>query len=316
MQQLVASTLDDLLLKVFSRILRDGERVKASKGWNTELSGVVLELRNPLFRLSRTETKGTAFSCLGETLWYLSGSNQLDFIQYYIKMYSKFAEADGTIHGAYGPRLFRMHSQIDQIANVVELLKRKPTSRQAIIQLFDAKDLLKEYRDIPCTCTMQFLIRSGALHALVHMRSNDAFLGLPHDIFAFTFIQELVARSLGLKLGTYKHLVGSLHIYDSDKRKVRAFINEGYQERISMPEMPAGDPWSNLKKLSKVERLIRKGVPVIIERYKVPAYWADLMRLLLVFSLNKSRKSTRVVKSKMFSRVYDSYIDKRIRRAN
>jgi thymidylate synthase len=66
MQQLMADTLDDLLLKVFSKILRNGERVKASKGWNRELSGVVLELKNPLARLSRTETKGTVFSCLGD----------------------------------------------------------------------------------------------------------------------------------------------------------------------------------------------------------------------------------------------------------
>ena len=67
MHQLIADTLDDLLLKVFPKILRDGERVKATKGWNKELSGVVLELRNPLARLSRTETKGTVFSRLGDT---------------------------------------------------------------------------------------------------------------------------------------------------------------------------------------------------------------------------------------------------------
>jgi hypothetical protein len=74
MQQLTADTLDDLLLMVYPKILRNGQRVKASKGWNKELFGVVLELKNPLARLSRSETKGTVFSCLGETLWYLAGS--------------------------------------------------------------------------------------------------------------------------------------------------------------------------------------------------------------------------------------------------
>jgi thymidylate synthase len=98
MQHMVADTLDDLLLKVFAQILKHGHRVKASKGWNKEISGVVLELRDPLARLSRTETKGTVFSCLGETLWYLSRSNQLQFIKYYIKMYTRFAEHDETIH--------------------------------------------------------------------------------------------------------------------------------------------------------------------------------------------------------------------------
>jgi thymidylate synthase len=115
MHQLIADTLDDLLLKVFPKILRDGVRIKASKGWNRELSGVVLELRNPLARLSRTETKGTVFSCLGETLWYLARSNELSFIKYYISMYGKFAESDGTVHGAYGPRLFGMRAGINQV---------------------------------------------------------------------------------------------------------------------------------------------------------------------------------------------------------
>src|SRR6266702_4047727 len=98
MQQLIAETLDDLLLMVYPKILQNGQRVKASKGWNKELCGVVLELKNPLARLSRTETKGTVFSCLGETLWYLAGSNELEFIKYYINIYGRFAESDGTVH--------------------------------------------------------------------------------------------------------------------------------------------------------------------------------------------------------------------------
>ena len=305
-RQLTADTLDDLLLKVFPKVLRNGERVKASKGWNRELSGVVLELTNPLARLSWTETKGTVFSCLGETLWYLARSNELQFIRYYISMYGKFAELDGTIHGAYGPRLFGMRAGVNQIDNVIKLLRRKPTSRQAVVQLFNAEDLLKDYSDIPCTCTMQFFVRKGSLHMVVHMRSNDAFLGLPHDIFAFTFIQELVARSLDLRLGTYKHMVGSLHVYDVDKQKVSEFLKEGYQSRISMPRMPSGDPWPNLKKLINVESRIRQGIHVRVDRYEVPRYWADLMRLLQVFALNKARKSTRSIRSAMASPVYDS----------
>jgi len=138
----------------------------------------VLELKNPLARLSRTETKGTVFSCLGETLWYLARSNDLKFIKYYIGIYGKFAERDGTVHGAYGPRMFKMRGNVNQIDNVVKLLRKKPSSRQAVVQLFNAEDLLKAYKDIPCTCTMQYFVRKGALDKVVHMRSNDAFLGL------------------------------------------------------------------------------------------------------------------------------------------
>lgn len=316
MHQLADDTLDDLLRKVFPAVARKGSHVKASKGWNRELSGVVLKLQDPRARLSRTETKGTVFSCLGESLWYLAGSNDLTFIRYYISAYGKFAEADGTVHGAYGPRLFGMRSGVNQVNNVIKLLKRKPSSRQAVIQLFNAEDLLRDYKDIPCTCTLQFFVRKNALHTIVYMRSNDAFLGLPHDVFAFTFIQELIARTLGLRLGTYTHMAGSLHVYDADRKKVGSFLKEAYQARIVMPRMPVGDPWKNLRKLIKVESKIRRGVDVKIDRYAIPNYWKDLMRLLQVFSLTKQRRSTRAIKAKMASSVYDAYIDKSARRNN
>jgi thymidylate synthase len=119
---------------------------------------------------------------------------------------------------------------------------------------------------------------------------------------------------LGLKLGSYKHMVGSLHIYDVDREKVRKFIREGYQSRIAMPRMPIGDPWPNLKKLARAETRIRQGDLVLVDRYKVPNYWADLMKLLQIFALNKARKSTRAVKSEMSSQMYDPYIDKSGRR--
>jgi thymidylate synthase len=308
---LVAETLDDLLLAVFKKILRNGERVKASKGWNTELAGIILELKNPTARLSRTETKGTVFSCLGETLWYLAKSNRLDFIKFYLRHYEQFAERDGTVHGAYGPRLFNMRESVDQINSVISLLRRKPSSRQAVIQLFNAEDILASYNDIPCTCTLQFLIRRGSLNAIVHMRSNDAFVGLPHDVFAFTFIQEILARSLKLNLGYYKHAVGSLHIYDKDKDKVARFLKEGYQSRISMPPMPAGNPWPNVAKLIDAEARIRRGKDLKATKVSLPKYWADLIRLLQIFALSKARKSVGPLKSKMTSVVYNQYIDKR-----
>src|SRR5260221_1465494 len=207
-----AGTLDDLLDAAFRALLKSRIHLKATKGANAELSGVVLELTQPRARLSRTEAKGHVFSCLGEFLWYLSCSNNLEPIRHYLPEYSRFAEKDGTIWGAYGPRIFG--GERSQYEIVRELLRRKPTSRQAVIQLFDRRDIEKEYNDVPCTCALQFMARGELLHMIVQMRSNDSFIGLPHDVFAFTMIQELLARDLGYKLGTYKHMVGSFHLYD------------------------------------------------------------------------------------------------------
>src|SRR5437868_15019071 len=78
-------------------------------------------------------------------------------------------------------------------------------TRQAVIQIFDRIDLREKHNDIPCTCTLQLAIRDERLHLLANMRSNDWFSGLPHDVFAFTMLQEMLARALGIEVGTYKH---------------------------------------------------------------------------------------------------------------
>ena len=196
----VGETLDDVMRSSIEAIEENGEPNEGSKGKTTELVGVLLEIANPRARLSRTETRGKPFSCLGELCWYLAGTNQLGFISYYLKHYKESAEGD-LIFGGYGPRLFR-NDGLDQLTNVTNLLRRKPGSRRAVIQLFSAEDLVEDHKDIPCTCTLQFMIRSAKLQMVTHMRSNDAFRGLPHDIFAFTMLQEILARSLSVDLGT------------------------------------------------------------------------------------------------------------------
>ena len=71
-----------------------------------------------------------------------------------------------------------------------------------------------------------------------NMRSNDAFIGLPHDIFAFTMIQEIVARALKLEPGTYSHAVGSLHLYKTNRDAARKYLKEGWQSTVVMPRCP------------------------------------------------------------------------------
>ncbi len=255
---LTADSLDDLLFKVYKRILARGTAIKPSKGNARETSGMLLKLSAPRVRLSRSESRGLLFSCLGDLLWILAGSNRLDFIQHYIPRYDKFSDDKKTIYGAYGPRLFGKTPN-DQVPRVIQLLQEKRDSRQAVLQLFDRTDTLESHKDVPCTCTLQFMVRDSRLHMLTSMRSNDAWLGLPHDVFTFTMIQELVARSVGIELGEYKHAVGSLHLYDKDQDKALRFLNEGWQTQRPMPPMPKGDPWAAVKSLIAFEKKVRTG---------------------------------------------------------
>lgn len=318
---LKAATLDDLLTKVFQNLLKSKVRLSATKGDNVEISGVVLELTQPRSRLSRTEVKGTIFSCLGEFLWYVSCSNESEQMEYYLSRYKDFAEPDGTVWGAYGPRIFG--GERSQYEIVLETLRGKPTSRQAVIQLFDRVDIEEKHEDVPCTCTLQFLQREGVLHMVVHMRSNDAYWGLPHDIFAFTMIQEIVANELGYKLGSYKHLVGSLHLYDKSRTDVDRFLKEGVQPTKAMPPMSPGRQWPDITRVFSAEAALRKqgiaGVEAALASLDtLTPFWADMVRLLAIYALAKGSQGElerlrQVVKlqSEMSSDYYRTYIRKR-----
>src|SRR5439155_22147275 len=134
-----AASFDDLLREVYPDVLSNGEWTEPTQGKAKERRGMLLELTNPLARLSRTETRGRLFSCLGELLWYLAGSREAAFIQHYITDYPG-SDASGTMPGAYGPRLFEGGSN-SQFQRVARLLVAKPDSRQAVLQIFDKKDL-------------------------------------------------------------------------------------------------------------------------------------------------------------------------------
>ena len=304
-------TLDDVMRSAIQGIQAEGRRIHPGKGPATELVGVLLEITDPRARLSRTETRGKTFSCLGELCWYLAERNDLDFISYYIPAYKKFADGD-IIFGGYGPRLFRWRG-LHQFTNVIDLLRERIDSRKGVVQLFDANDIVEEHNDVPCTCTLQFMKREGRIHMFTNMRSNDVFLGLPHDVFCFTMLQELVARSLSVELGTYKHAVGSLHLYDESTDGAQAFLDEGWQSTTPMPPMPSGDPWSSVDALLEAESSIRgTGSLDTCRPSRLDPYWEDLIRLLRVFRCKKDRDANTIetLRAAMSSKVYFPFIDR------
>ena len=244
----------------------------------------LLKVANPRARLSHTEKKGKIFSALGEFLWYLAKSNDLNFISYYIGQYLDESEDGATVYGAYGPRLYGLRGN-NQVEHILDLLTRNPGSRRAVIQLFDADDIREHHREIPCTCTLQFMVRDGQVELATTMRSNDAFKGLPHDVFSFTMIQEMVARILGLEPGVYTHFVGSLHLYNDgendndDVPAARQYLDEGWQptQLVEMPAMPTGDPRPSIETVARAEAAIREGRDLDDAVSTLPPYWRDIV---------------------------------------
>lgn len=144
-------------------------------------------------------------------------------------------DKDGTVHGNYGGRVDA------QIIDVVDKLRADPKSRQAIIQIWDA-GLDSQYRDpmpkdIPCTISIGFLVRDGGLQMSVTMRSNDAWLGTPYDVFQFRQLQRTIARQLGRPIGQYVHHAYSMHVYDRDLGAAKQLrVDPAWQPSGELPE--------------------------------------------------------------------------------
>jgi thymidylate synthase len=284
--------LDEVLIELYRELLKSNDRNTGTRGSTVEMLGTALRIAKPRARLSRSENRGKPFSALGELLWYLAGSDKLDFIEPYIRNYRGEA-INGIIPGAYGPRLFAMRGNLDQIANVTRLLRWKPSSKRAVIQFFNAEDIALDYPagydpsfiypETPCTISLQLHLRDGRLHMSASMRSNDGFKGLPHDVFCFTMLQEMMTRRLGVELGEYLHFAGSMHLYDDNLDEARRYIDEGHQETVEMPPMPDGDPFDLVEALLGAEARIRRGERVIAGDEFAAPYWADIVRLIQVF---------------------------------
>lgn len=309
---LTEESLDDLLRAAIEAIHERGEFVSARKGRNRELRGVTLQLTNPRARLSRSESRGKVFSALGELLWYLSGSNATAEIIRYIPRYKDYDE-DGIIFGAYGPRL---RGGTDQLTTVINLLRTRPSTRQAVIQLFEGADLRGDHKDVPCTCTLQFLFREARLDLIAYMRSNDVFIGFPHDVFCFSMIQELVARSVGVDVGQYIHIVGSLHLYDDSADDALRFLDEGYHTPTLMPPMPGVNPMAAVDEILASNAQLHSGSDPRAVALPSDQYWADLARLLVVHELDRTGQRSDIpsIMEQMSTNVYHLHVADRLDR--
>lgn len=125
-----------------------------------------------------------------------------------------------SFHGSYGDRIgFQANS-------VVQKLRHDANTRQAVITLWDPwLDNLEGKHDYPCTVALQFAIVQHHLEMTTIMRSNDAWLGFPYDVFQFTQLQMTIANTLGVNYGAYRHIALSFHIYEENLQNAHKLIN-------------------------------------------------------------------------------------------
>ncbi|NTF64920.1 thymidylate synthase [Rhizobium rhizogenes] len=309
-----ADTVDGLLRQVYQQLLSDdgrNRRVESRKGLSTETFAALLELTNPRARVSRSIARSKITSALGEMAWYLSGSDALSFIKHYIDRYDEFSDDNATLNGAYGKRIFGVRKRFKvedktrigtDWQRIMETLKERPGSRNATIQLFANSDARRDSLDIPCTCTLQFIVRSGSVDLEAHMRSNDALLGLPHDVFSFTMFQEIAARELGYEVGRYFHSVGSLHLYDDtddlpSRQMAQKYLDEHHFDDVPMAAMPHGDPWPSIRQFLAVEDALRLGSLDLEIPGSMEPYWRELAVMLKIYANSKGSNSAAVIRA-------------------
>jgi len=221
----IAGETADEVWQAAAALLLDPERAapQASRAGDTyEALHVVIELRRPTQRWisSRSPAMNPAFA-LVEAFWIASGRRDAGLPLYWNPALSRYCGAGESYHGAYGHRI-RRHLGIDQLDRVYSSLKYNPDSRQCVLQIWDSTvdlpfpDGSPVNQDIPCNLLSIPKVRNGKLEWMQVIRSNDVFLGLPHNIVQFTVLQEMLSGWLGLGVGSYHQLSDSLHIYSKD----------------------------------------------------------------------------------------------------
>ena len=155
---------------------------------------------------------------IAEQVWFLSGARKPeDFLREYTKIWDLFTNPGDVVTVAYGYR-WRKHFGRDQIASLVELLEKEPSSRHGVVVTWDpSSDGLGGIakKNVPCPYSFTVNILGGRLHMHNIVRSNDMILGAPADIAGFALLQMILAQRLGVRPGIYTHTISNAHIYSN-----------------------------------------------------------------------------------------------------
>ena len=228
-------TVNDALPDLARHVL-NGEELGSRKGERVlERLHQQITLTEPWDRYPRLGLRKASLPAqIAETMWILAGRNDVEWLSYYLPRAAEFSDDGETWRGGYGPRIRRYGDpmlperlHLDQLAAVVRELRENPTSRRAVIGIWDASmDARREnegpWKDVPCNDIISFQSRLGELHAHVFVRSNDLMWGWSGiNAFEWSVLQEVIAGILGIEVGTLTFSISSLHAYDRHWEKLR-----------------------------------------------------------------------------------------------
>lgn len=156
-------------------------------------------------------------SIIHELLWFLDGDTNVKYLQDNgVRIWNEWADENGDLGPVYGHqwRSWPDHDggTIDQISNVMDLIKNHPDSRRMVVSAWNVADI-DQMKLPPCHCLFQFYVAEGKLSLQLYQRSADTFLGVPFNIASYALLLQMMAQCAGLECGDFIHTTGDTHLY-------------------------------------------------------------------------------------------------------
>lgn len=156
-------------------------------------------------------------SVIHELLWFLKGDTNIAYLKENgVSIWDEWADENGNLGPVYGYQWRNWPTpdkgQIDQIADLIQMIKKNPDSRRLIVSAWNVADVPK-MKLPPCHTLFQFYVAEGKLSCQLYQRSADIFLGVPFNIASYALLTLMVAQVCGLKPGEFVHTFGDAHLY-------------------------------------------------------------------------------------------------------
>lgn len=173
-------------------------------------------------------------SIIHELLWFLQGSTNIAYLKANgVRIWDEWADENGNLGPVYGHQWRSWPkpdgSSIDQMAQVVDMIKTNPDSRRLIVSAWNVADI-NQMKLPPCHAFFQFYVapaakedadQRGKLSCQLYQRSADIFLGVPFNIASYALLTMMVAQVCGLKVGDFVHTLGDAHLYANHLEQAR-----------------------------------------------------------------------------------------------
>ena len=177
-------------------------------------------------------------SIIHELLWFLRGDTNIAYLhEHNVTIWDEWADANGDLGPVYGYQWRSWPApdgeHIDQIAKVVEQIRRNPDSRRHIVSAWNPA-LVDEMALPPCHALFQFYVANGELSCQLYRRSADIFLGVPFNIASYALLTHMVAQVCGLKPGEFVHTLGDAHLYLNHLDQARLQLS---REPLPLPRL-------------------------------------------------------------------------------